>query len=555
MAGNPECKICGVSLPEKLFRAHARKEHDLSIFMCMNPTTDIVEDYQGKVKKLVQDTQPKARKPKKLGYAEWVKQGRPDDRQWHVKSVRDLAVYKDDEINGRVGTSITVTITETPQEAPPQEGDIWTDPASGEMWQLVNNEWVECALPAVEEEPAQPVEEKPLAEYSYSQVAAYLSCSHKWDLAFNQDLAPKKEKECMQLGTLVHIALAAAFEAYFISNENPAEYIDFKQKESINEAIQDYFDKFYDEETGEYDLLTDEIEETQRVAQTALNLARGAYAELIAKFEPVVVDGRPLVEYRFKLGLGKLGNYNGAIDLIARERSTGHVWLIDHKVRNRFTTLENEEYNLQMASYQYVLKKLGIKTVGSLTYQIFSALPSIPKLNKPKPPNKEDMARIKMHLQEGTAEITESEDGIYYINGCVVNPPQMSVALCKTTWEVYAQACIDNGLDPKDYEAEMKPKLRDVAFYAYSKAYRKEKEINNSWNDIIMVAIRDMDRRSVTVRSMNTFQCPGCPYNRVCMEDLRGGDVEYIIKEEYQRNEYLHKYKENNIVIEDEDTV
>jgi hypothetical protein len=107
----------------------------------------------------------------------------------------------------------------------------------------------------------------------------------------------------------------------------------------------------------------------------------------------------------------------------------------------------NEMFNVQNPVYQYALKKIGIETVGSLTFHALNKPATIPKINK---------------------------------NGSI------SRAKINCDWLTYAQFCLDNNQDPTDYEEEMKEKLSDVEWFRFNREYRNEGTIDTVWKGIIV---------------------------------------------------------------------
>lgn len=336
----------------------------------------------------------------------------------------------------------------------------------------------------------------PASGFNQSAVASYLRCKHQWYLATVERLVPRVTRPALQLGTLVHKGIEAAL---YMSVETA----DWNDPQNQDDA---YFGVIENAVSGElqayleqHKLFNEEIEELMKLALKATRIAHRSAANLLKDFEPIEIGGELAIEFRVTVPVKKnkvYDHFHGTIDLVARERQSGMLWLIDHKVRGTLQPIEDEEVNIQMVAYQYaLLKTYGIKTVGSIAHQIFSELPAEPKVNK---------------------------------NG------EISKAACKTDWATYRAAVVREGQNPDDY-LEMAQKLQEVEFWRYSRAYRSEREITNVWQEIILNTASDMARKVKRLpRSLSAWNCKGCQFRTLCLEELRGGDIEYLKATDFQ---------------------
>jgi hypothetical protein len=181
---------------------------------------------------------------------------------------------------------------------------------------------------------------------------------------------------------------------------------------------------------------------------------------------------------------------------VVREKATGMLFLWDYKVRTQLQPEDDEEVNFQFAVYQRILRvDYGVNVVGSICAQVFNELPKEPKLN-----------------QNGSMARTD----------------------IKTDWPTYSAALVANGLDPNDY-LDMKDKLNGKEFWRLSKAYRKPAELEAVWNEIVLPAVKEMaSTKTPMTRTMSAWNCKGCNFRNLCLEGMRGGDVDYIIANDYQ---------------------
>lgn len=321
---------------------------------------------------------------------------------------------------------------------------------------------------------------------SYSQIASFLACRKKWHYEYVRELAPRITSAPMQLGTLVH----ADFEARL-------------REESSEEALTKILNAYFTSR----EMFDEEIDYARALADKATILGERAYDRFIEKYEPIIHPtlGKLMVEHGFKIPVIDDYYMVGTIDTVVRERATGANWIVDHKVRKQLQPVENEEVNLQMATYQGAMLKEGIETVGSISHQIYHDLPSIPKRNQ---------------------------------NG------SFSKADIRSDWPTYREAVVAAGLNPEDY-MDMAAKLATKEFYRESKAYRNYMELDNTWNEILLPTIREMiNTTPYPTRAMSVWNCIGCRFRGLCTDELRGVDVEYTLKHEFVRNTYLDKYRE-----------
>lgn len=327
---------------------------------------------------------------------------------------------------------------------------------------------------------------------SYSRISNWYRCRYAYHMQWTRGLVPRVAAQPLRRGILIHAGLESALHVHFLGIRDEDELM-----ASTYAGVKAEYEEWADSETikpllEENSQLWDEAIETR---DNSIMIAARAVRELglaSDRWETLVLDEMPLIEYNLEQTLASSGirfeKFEGRLDWVARDKETGHAWLMDFKTRKQMQPIEADETNLQFAIYQHLLGLRGIKLNGTATYQIRAAVPKDPKVNK---------------------------------NGSI------SRAACATNWETYERAVLSAGLDPYDY-IEMKDKFSD--FQRLDFTYRTEKEVESLWEGV-MSTVADLSRDSLPVyRSMNTFNCRGCAYKEHCMESLRGGDVEFIEK-------------------------
>lgn len=328
--------------------------------------------------------------------------------------------------------------------------------------------------------------------FSYSKLRTFLGCRYKYDMYYNKNITTRMDAKPPTLGSAGHAGMAAGILGLNVDQalqEWGEEYI--KNHPLSNVEVED----------DDIDLMGYVKELVSEVVHRASIIVPRALDNLhLEEWETVYhTDGTPLVEMKILMPVmvgGTEVSYIAIIDWVAKHKPTNSTWLIDHKFRKTLQADEAEETNLQLPSYQKVLRMIGVDTIGSISHQIANKIPSIPSVNK---------------------------------NGT------MSRAKIATTWDVYEKALLDQGLNPDDYIDEMKPKL-DTEFSRMTYLFRNNREVDNTWNDVILMGIRDIlgdGSPFLPVRALGSLSCRNCWCKDYCMEELRGGDLEYLLKTQY----------------------
>lgn len=527
------CKLCEVEttfLSERDLKKHARKVHDASVFLALegNKVTPVKfpVDAPARIRKV---TISEATERAMVNFdGAWVyKEEVPENYHSYIDSMlesRGSENTKEKEITAHAEACIARNNATLGSHARPEKKEpvlsvkLSLDDNDAPMVATCDTTKVDDSvtlhtLAGDDNSKVRKLASKPkeTINLSYSQITSFLQCEQSWLYQYPQALAPRVENPKLQKGTLVHKAFEVAW--YAVDGIKDRKEALKAARKSMKKAIEAMLYAYIDDTRA---LMQEELDAAIATAQEALNVAKLAFRALYKRFEPVKVDDALLVEYSFKFPIKKGVLYHGQIDLIAKDRKNGQVWLIDYKTRSAFQPIENQEFNLQMASYQYAMKELGIKTVGSLVWEVWHEAPKEPELLK--------------------------------------NKKGLSQALIKTTWEVYAKAIEAHGFNEEDY-SDMKEKLSSIEFFREARAYRNELEVTNSWTEIILPAVaRAIDAYKKigkgtfaalrTVSSLNTA-CPSCKFKEICFEELRGRaeNAEDLKKENFVRNAYLDKYK------------
>lgn len=347
---------------------------------------------------------------------------------------------------------------------------------------------------------------------SYSQVSSWLRCRYEWYLGYEERLVKKEVRWAPTLGSAVHAGIAAALLRKHAMDKLRQP---FDHYEVITVAVHDGVQEWANRMLApiDHDLVDEELAEVienavDGIAPKAIDIARRTLEHIKVWEWRTLEDkrGQPMIEYRFEVKLRGWRCFQGYVDWAAVHEPTWQRWLVDWKVRGAFQPDDNEEINIQHASYQYGLfLATGHRLDGTMTVQISDRVPQKPKLNK---------------------------DG------------SMSRALIRTDWETYKAALIEAGLDPDDY-LDMKEKLSTVEWVRPSKYYRTLFEAQRVWEEVILpVAAELRSKRKRIYRTMSPRVCRSCVYKELCLAELWGEDADYIRENLYRKRGYWDDARE-----------
>lgn len=325
---------------------------------------------------------------------------------------------------------------------------------------------------------------------SYSQIREWQRCRYSYSLRYLERLKTKTLEATPARGSMVHKGISAMLAGESAEGAVRQWMADWLQRYGLaEEAVL----------VAQYEII---VEEAIAV------LAKFDRDQRLDRWEPLPhpVTGKPMVDTEIVVPLeGWPGGFVQYLDMVARDRETGQNWLVDFKLRGSFTSMEAEETNVQMPIYQHGLRLIGVDTVGSMAYQIRKTAPAEPKQNLP-------------NKKTGVAA--------------------MSRAKIASDWFTYRNALLAVGLEPKDYEEEMRPKLGSVRFTELSSSFRTPREVEETWNQIVLPASTDILLNVGTAyRHLSPINCRSCWARDLCLERLRGRDTEFIEEHQFERKE------------------
>jgi CRISPR/Cas system-associated exonuclease Cas4 (RecB family) len=181
---------------------------------------------------------------------------------------------------------------------------------------------------------------------SNSSVNTYKTCPRKYAYHYGPQKRYVKPTEAMQLGNLVHEALAFALN-----------------HDGSKEAALSYLDTCF----------TNDVEKAKKIIKY--------YMPRIGPVRPYVLDGKPVIEKKFDVEVAGV-RMLGYIDAVIYDRYN-NVVLVDWKTRAGLLDSHQIELDNQLHMYVHVAREvLGIPVTKACQVQMNTTLPALPKLIK-----------------------------------------------------------------------------------------------------------------------------------------------------------------------------
>jgi hypothetical protein len=332
-----------------------------------------------------------------------------------------------------------------------------------------------------------------LPEVNLSQIQEWNKCRYRWDLRYRREIERRSIHGPIETGTAVHAGLAAGIK-YYGQHGQPTKAVLRRTDTALITAVHTAMEEAVTKLGGWKRMEPDEIHQAKEIEETSVEVARRTLTFIrLPRWETFWYRDEPLVEQRIWF------EHEGFIfhftpDWVARDIEEGGIWVLDWKIRKSFTPKDAEDVNVQFPAYQYGLERIGLGTTGSIMFQSKSRQESVPRLNQ---------------------------------NG------SMSRAQIACSWDTYQRYLLEEGLNPDDYIADMKPKLV-TEFYREDRVYRNQFVINRFWDHLILPAAREMlSKKRVIHRHMQYMNCQGCWAREFCLAELMDEDTMFLLHSNY----------------------
>lgn len=333
---------------------------------------------------------------------------------------------------------------------------------------------------------------------SVSQLQTFLSCRKKWAYGYIENLTPRIERPYLSIGKLCHKGMQAAMQ-YKWEHEREQGFCREDALRAAHLAMISEHSEYVRNNT----FLAEEMPDINQILTDAESVFEQAFWEFdIDRYGVLTLKKNgeliPALELHFVVPCPPTKGLHGFIDAILHDKETGCLWCTDYKFRKSLSPDEEEAFNIQNAVYSYACAKMGVPITGTMTWQHVNTPAAEPQLLK---------------------------------SGAV------SRAKIRTTWEKYAQFCINNGVSPLEYKEEMQEKLKDIEWYRATYEYRNPETVENIWKECVIPAAKGIKAaygaKAVNFRSLYPWNCKMCQFQSLCQGELRNYDTAAIRLSEY----------------------
>lgn len=311
---------------------------------------------------------------------------------------------------------------------------------------------------------------------SNSKAKTWRRCPKKYEFKYEMELRPKRKSVQLERGSWLHDLLQHHYDGE-----------DWKTRHK--ELTEEFYNLFEEEREDLGDLPT----ECGRIMRAYLR----TYKHEDSRFR--VVDSELDEIYPLPNGL----KIHVIVDLIWEDLVDGGLWIVDHKTRKNIGDDTSMLLDPQLTVYYYILEQMGYLPLKGVIYnEICTKPPVVPQLLK----------RGGLSKRKNIA----------------------------TDVATYMREIRRHGLDPNDY-ADI---LRHIAAHQHNRFFRRTMipkdppVLKTMMKEMVHTAqeIREGQKRSRYPRTFIQGQCKwDCEYLDLCLTQLHGGDMEPLIKMNFER--------------------
>lgn len=270
--------------------------------------------------------------------------------------------------------------------------------------------------------------------------------------------------------------------------------LDVQDHENLGRLMLAHYVAFWEREDRDWEPIYREIPFSVPIP---LDLTGGRESENVTFIQDQETERLYLAERVWEDGLGWTAQpvfLQGQLDLIFKRRSTGKLWVIDHKTAASIDVdgYDYLELDTQSNTYYWVVRKsLNLDVDGIMFNFLKKQVPDEPPL-----------------IKSGKRLVMDQKLG--------------------TTVALYNKAIERHGFDPSDY-AEFLTKYKEPTFFHREPIYKDDSELETIERDLVAEAedIINADKRIYPNPSQ--MNCKYCPFKYPCKIRLNGGnDVDWI---------------------------
>lgn len=189
---------------------------------------------------------------------------------------------------------------------------------------------------------------------TYSELDSYRQCPQKHEWSYHQRWRePSREGTALARGSLWH----AVMESHYTLIQMHRDYLTTLSPERVQHVLSQFMLQHF---------LTDDAG-NQSEDQQLIEWMYGGYLEhygIDPDWEPLLIENAGEVRFRYPNGRATNFFYRFKIDLVVRQRSTGNIWLVDHKTASSFSKNTEIELDDQFRLYVWALRKSGVPVHG-----------------------------------------------------------------------------------------------------------------------------------------------------------------------------------------------
>lgn len=324
----------------------------------------------------------------------------------------------------------------------------------------------------------------PLMHVRWSAIKTWRQCHKLYDYRYNQHLERRKPAVPLIRGSILGLCLD--------------EIVEKKPYEPVLAEYEKKYGKLFKEEQEMYG---DLIGECRRIVQK--------YEQIYKNDGLTYLKGKNgerheiEVETRFTID-GTRVKFTGHLDKLPQDKQ-GRIFVMDHKSHKTIPD-EIARYNdLQLVTYLWLLPQSDFPEASGVLWDYL----------RTKPP------AIPETLKAGGLTKRANID---------------------TDFDTYMGAIKANNLDPADY-SEILGKLKSEGHARYFQRVQLPKPPKALIENVVadfkstILEMRDCSRRNEFTRNM-TKDCGHCGMYSLCQAELRGLDISFIVKSEYQESDY-----------------
>lgn len=371
----------------------------------------------------------------------------------------------------------------------------------------------------------------------WSSILAFMHCQRKYQLAYVKNISRKPgiDSRALILGSHVHAGIQAALESSFKGRDTDKQVFAAiaavrqynRENTELGRTVLDYETRSQVRDDEYYAMMTDVLIQAEMMLRFQIpRIGLGTKYRVASVGEVLhgsagigVLDVEPMIEWKFEqtfqspnpIGFqpaikGVKGGHvyqdyiiTGTIDTVLQDIETGEYLIFDWKTRSVMPREKLVDLDGQLRLYAAIVNRLAGRTVITQTCQ-YQMRTSVPK----------------------QAELTTKG--------------KVSMAAIASTWAVWSKSLIDMGLDPADYEEQMRPKLRAETDYT-NPIFTPVTPLSSKLILENVLRIGEAIRYAETHNSWPSIPsltgCQFCSFTNICRVQDFGGDVDYVVESEY----------------------